>query len=261
MMNRVVVIGVLFLMACRGRQVDERVVKVEAEKLDSLQMEQRRDSLAKEEEEAIIQEKYKKYWGYRFHITGDFNGDGKQETLTEKLISERTGQEIAKFCGLEKDTTADCYWTMMVNTYRQPVFTLHSSDPHIRDFVSDGELNSTIGLIFLQNTGDLNGDGTDEIVFVEDGGGCNSGIRYGQLATYKKGKWKVVLKYETRLGAYTEVDRKPFKTPNDLHSQAAKDIEKTLKEEPKVFQKHKGTVTYEAYNIASPVTKTLKPNW
>ncbi len=97
MLNKLV-IGLIFLLSCQTRQTDKKPPTKELLEGDSI-TQQHREAMAKEEKDKVEQGRYKTYWGYRFHIKGDFNGDGKEETLTEKLISTRTGKEIAKFCG------------------------------------------------------------------------------------------------------------------------------------------------------------------
>lgn len=209
------------------------------------------------------QEKYKTYWGYRFHIQGDFNGDGRKETLTEKLISRRTSQEIAKFCGFEDEDGPDCYWTERINRFREPKCLLRCSNTAIGDFEKTTDRTGTIGLIALQNVGDLNGDRTDEIMYIEDWGGCNSGIRFGNLATYKNGKWKVIVDFETRLGVfpYFEQDWEAVVTPKDLSKPVVKRFEQELSKEPPYFKKQKGKVFYREYDTAVKVVKELKTNW
>lgn len=262
MVNKLL-IGLLFLLSCQTRQTDKTPATAGAVKVDSIALQKHQDSLAKDEEEAVQQEKYKTYWGYRFHIQGDFNGDGKQEMLTEKLISTRTGKEIAKFCGFEEDTITDCYWTWRINEFRKPKCLLDCSDPAIGDFRQTVDSTiGTIGMTFLQNVGDLNGDQSDEIAFVEDLGGCNSGIREIQLATYKKGKWKVLIKSETRMDALNDFswDEK-IVTPEDLNKPFVEALEKELMEMPPFFRKEKDKVVYEDYETATLVTKRMKIDW
>ncbi len=251
--------ALIFLTACQTRQEQPKPGAVASEKTVSLEQ-QRKDSL--EEDVAVQQGKYKTWWGYRFHIEGDFDGDGKKEVLTEKLISARTGKEIGKFCGLEGDTMPECDWTARVNRFRQPKCVLQCSNAKVRDYKATTDSSGTIGLIFLQNVGDLNGDGTDEIAFLEDGGGCNSGIREIQLATCKKGKWEVLIKSETRLDNLPFFNREEsIVTVEDLNNPLVKTFEKELAETPPFFRKEKDKVVYEDYEAATLVTKHLKINW
>ncbi|HPI07841.1 MAG TPA: hypothetical protein PLM41_15730 [Saprospiraceae bacterium] len=252
--------ALIFLTACQTKQPEKAPATAGTVKVDSVALQKRQDSLAIEEENAVQQGKYKTWWGYRFHIQGDFDGDGKEEVLTEKLISTRTGKEIGKFCGLEKDTIPDCYWTARVNTFRQPKCVLKCSNPKIGDFTTTRDSAGTIGMAFLQNAGDLNGDGTDEMAFVEDLGGCNSGIREVLLATYKKGKWVVLIKSETRMENDFSWDER-IATPEDLNKPIVKTFEKELMDTPPFFKKEKDKVVYEDYEAATLVTKHRKIDW
>ena len=252
--------GLIFLMACQTKQPEKAPATAGTVKVDSVALQKHQDSLAVEEENAVQQGKYKTWWGYRFHLTGDFDGDGKEEVLTEKLISARTGKEIGKFCGFEDDTIPECYWTARVNSFRQPKCVLKCSNPKIGDFTTTRESAGTIGLMLLQNVGDLNGDGTDEIAFLEDGGGCNSGIRVIQLATCKKGKWVVLIKAETRMENDFSWDES-IVTPEDLKKPFVTAFEKEMMDTPPYFKKEKDKVVYEDYEAATLVTKHRKIDW
>lgn len=219
-----------------------------------------RDSLAQEEETAVRDENYKKYWGYRFKIQGDFDGDSKIESLTEAFISQKNGQELAKFCGFEDDSIPDCYWTGRINQFREPKCKFKCSNPRIPDFSKTDESGGTTGLLFLQNTGDLNGDQSDEIVFIEDLGGCNSAIRTGHLATFKNGSWKILIDFRTRLGAFPELGQEVILTKNDFKKPAVKNFAKALKKMPPFFKKENGLIIYQDYEGAEPITKSLKIN-
>lgn len=262
MMNKIL-IGLVFLVACQGKQTDKAAVLKGAEQVDMAAHQKRQDSLAILEDAAVQQGKYKTWWGYRFHIEGDFDGDGKKEVLSEKLISARTGKEIGKFCGFEEDTIPECYWTERVNRFRQPKCHLKCSNPAIGDFqiTAAADSSGTIGLIFLQNVGDLNGDKTDEIALIEDGGGCNSGIRVIRLATFKKGKWNTLIEAETREYDFPSFDQEAVKTPEDMKKTFITDFEKKLAETPPYFKKQKDQLVYQDYETATLVTKHLKINW
>lgn len=259
-MKLTVTICLLFLIACQTRQEPHKSA-ADLSKTDSIRQQQHRDSLAKEEEDAVQQEQYKNYWGYRYHIQGDFDGDGIKETLTEKLISERTGAEIAKYCGFEEDTTSDCYWTWRINGWRKPKCLLTCSNVAIKDFRNTSDHGTSAGFEFLQNTGDLNGDGIDEIVYIENLGGCNSILCVGHLATYKKGHWKEILEFSTRLDQYIDLGETDVKVPEDLKKNSTKAFEKKLREVPPVFEKKNGKVYYEEREPHEDVTKILKTNW
>lgn len=262
MMNRIL-IGLVFLAACQGKQSDKPMAPNGAKQVDMAAQQKHQDSLVIQEEEAVRQGKYKTYWGYRFHVEGDFNGDGKKETLNEQLMSARTGKEIGKFCGFEEDSVPECYWTERVNRFRQPKCRLTCTNPAVSDFqvTTAADSTGTIGLIFLQNVGDLNGDKTDEIALIEDGGGCNSGIRTIWLATFKKGKWITLIEAETREYDFPYLNQETFKTPEDMKKTSVRDFEKKLAETPPYFKKQQDKLVYQDYETATLVTKHLKINW
>lgn len=262
-MKYLLITTLALLISCQTRQEQKPVAGEVSAKSDSIAQQMHRDSMAQEEEDAVQQEQYKKYWGYRFHIRGDFDGDGRQEVLTEKLISGRTGQEIAKFCGFEEEDRPDCYWTWRINQFRQPKCLLRCSNPAIADFAKTADSIGSIGLIALQNVGDLNGDRTDEIVYIEDLGGCTSGHRMGHLATFKNGTWKIIVDFQTRLGVFPEFEAEweVVVTSKDLSKPAVKRFERELSKVPPYFKKEKRKVLYEEYEVAEPVLKELKTNW
>ena len=84
------------------------------------------------------------YW----HITGDFNGDKRKETLREVW---RNGQ-------CEKIASIEYLWKH--KDEQDMTTTLVCSDKRIKPFPLD---NAYLGLSILQNEGDLDGDGRDEI--------------------------------------------------------------------------------------------------
>lgn len=259
MMNRSI-IGLVFLFACQTRQEQSKTT-ANMVRIDSIQQ-LRQDSIAaKEEEDAVVNERYKKYWGYRYQIRGDFDGDGKQETLTEKLISKRTGEDVAKYCGFEDENDMDCYWTWRINAHRKPKSLLQCSNPAIKDFRETSDWGTSRGFEFLQNTGDLNGDGTDEIMFIENLGGCNSMLCSGQLATYKNKQWKVVFDFSTRFEHYISLGEIDIVTPEDMNKPETQAFDKKVREVPPVFEKKNGKVYYDEFEPHETVTKILKINW
>lgn len=201
-MKQLLVIGLLLGLSCQTRQEQNSTegILMLSDSLQQLRRdsiaaaetkrrnEARRDSLA-----AIV--KAKPVWGERMEVTGDFDGDGIQDTLIEKYISIVTGKETNKDYDFSDSELGNecCDWL----DYKQrwiveqvPLVRLASKNPAIRSFdiESGGAQN---GIDYLKNVGDLNGDGTDEIVYYiydVDYSSMNSCA----LATYKNGKWKEV---------------------------------------------------------------------
>ncbi len=246
----------VFLLACQAKP-DAPVVKTA---LGTTRDSIRRDSMADEEQRAVEQENYFKFWGYRMRISGDFDGDGKKEGLREELYSRRTGKEIYKFCGLEAGE-ADCYWTERVNRYRRPQCVLHCSNPKIIDFKTTPDSFQTVGLIFLQNVGDLNGDGTDEVLFVEDYGGCNGGNRTARLATFSNQKWKVVKEIDVMLDQFPHLPPEIVIEPGGEKKPQEQEYEKALGETEPIIKKERGKVYYYNKDLDNMRWHLLDTKW
>jgi hypothetical protein len=134
----------------------------------------------------------KEVFGYRFVITGDFDGDGKTEQLFEHYFSLRDNKETNKFYeGLDDYSDA-----VGLAIEKYPYVFLSSDNPLIDTLriTKDGQV---FGISYLKNEGDLDGDGGDEISYVvdwADWSNCNTWY----IMTYKKGKWKELYSFEIR---------------------------------------------------------------
>jgi hypothetical protein len=123
-------------------------------------------------------------FGYRFIIYGDFNGDGKKDTLTEHFISDLSKQEMNKYY----DGMEDMGDAIDTNAKLQPISFITSSNPLI-DTLHIGADAQVDGIEYIKNEGDLNNDGTDEIAYVInylDWSSCNT----CHIVTYKNNKWE-----------------------------------------------------------------------
>jgi len=99
-------------------------------------------------------------FGDRWCITGDFNGDGQQETLQESFVSSIDGKEI------NKKYNAD-YDSMVSLTIKQkPICRLLSNK--IKPLTINKNNWQIFGLAYLKNEGDLDGNGTDEVGLIID---------------------------------------------------------------------------------------------
>ncbi|QEM04161.1 hypothetical protein DIU31_011820 [Mucilaginibacter rubeus] len=129
------------------------------------------------------QEKPRLVWGYRFVINGDFDGDGRQEKLTEHYFNGLTNKETNKFYNGDYD-----YDIKMANGKRSYSFIVCDNELIRRiDVVPVGNF----GLLYLKNEGDLNGDGGDEISYVTNKADWSSFNEY-KIMTYKNRKWVVL---------------------------------------------------------------------
>lgn len=123
-------------------------------------------------------------FGYRFSIQGDFDGDGKIERLTEHYISGIDRNEVAKFYS----DISDYERFMTLVEQKQPISFLLSDNRRI-DTLHVSNAPQVLGLSFLKNEGDLNGDGTDEISYVIDWADMSSINTYAVM-TNINGQWK-----------------------------------------------------------------------
>jgi len=129
--------------------------------------------------------------GYRFMIAGDFDGDGKKEILTEHFISGVDHKETCKFY-----ENGDYDTLVSLNYDKRPISFLTCNKKRIHDLVIAPDGNS-LGLSYLKNEGDLDGDGADEISYVV-GWADWSSINTYVIMTYKNQKWKDLYSFEIR---------------------------------------------------------------
>ncbi|MDJ1496299.1 hypothetical protein QNI19_25400 [Cytophagaceae bacterium DM2B3-1] len=131
-----------------------------------------------------VSDSVKPVFGYRFHIQGDFNGDGHKEVLTEHFINGITHQETNKFYeGLKE---YDQLVALTIQKNPESFFTC--SDPRI-DTLAIASGGQLLGVAFARNEGDLNQDGTDELSYVVNWADW-SNINTYVIMTYQNGKWE-----------------------------------------------------------------------
>lgn len=143
--------------------------------------------------ETPVEEEYESGVVYDAHvknvISGDFNGDGKADEIIETLISTVTNKSIDALPQLEYDSLVAIIYK------RQPVLSLRSKDKDIPELIVTK--NTSFGLFYAKNEGDLDNDGADEISVVidwADWSQVNSCVVY----SLKKNKWIVYAKFDVR---------------------------------------------------------------
>jgi len=201
-------------------------------------------------------------WGYRFVISGDFNGDGKPENLAEHYYSRRDKKESPKFYdNIEND------WQVWDSVMKKQPYSFALPDDTSIDTLRISKEKQLYGIAYLKNEGDLNDDGTDEVSYVIDFADA-SGMNTCYLVTYKNDKWRELYSFQTRDWEVPELplDAVPYGTYGNTENvappkQRAKDaeIEKALKAFPglvKKLGKNKIEVTY-VNEDAESVTKAV----
>nr|WP_322625257.1 hypothetical protein [uncultured Flavobacterium sp.] len=124
--------------------------------------------------------------GYRFVINGDFDGDGKPETLLERFTDSLYVNEVPKYY-ISNDTTFQYEDVLFLNRYYNRQSFLYWKDKKLK--IKGG----TLGFHYIENCGDVNADGKDEILFVEQYDDY-SNLNTAHIYTYNKGKWEEIYK-------------------------------------------------------------------
>jgi len=154
------------------------------------------DTLKENKAKKRLAEKLEPVFGYRFIITGDFDGDGMKDTLTEHFMSRTDHKEIDKF----HYNSADSGWIKyaLADSIRskKPISILVSNNSRIKPLLIDSTRES-FGLAYLKNQGDLNGDGGDEISYVVNWADASS-VNFCSIITYKNHRWKNLYHFQIR---------------------------------------------------------------
>lgn len=139
-----------------------------------------------EETLKTIPSNIKPVFGYRFVVAGDFDGDGKKEKLIEHFISRVDNKECHKFY----DSLPDYDQLVALTVKKKPQSFVLSDNKSIDtlQIASGGQL---LGLSYLKNEGDLNGDGSDEVSYVVNWADW-SNLNTWVIMTYKNNKWSTI---------------------------------------------------------------------
>jgi hypothetical protein len=159
----------ILLLSCDQNHLDSRISKTPKQGSDSI----------KATSKTLIP-----IAGHRFSIRGDFDGDGIDETLTEHYVSQITNQETNK--GYENHLDYD---SLVVLTVKKRPQTFVSASTKKINTLQISKAHQLLGLSFLKNEGDLNGDGTDEVSYVIDYADWSS-LNNCYIITYKHQKWQ-----------------------------------------------------------------------
>jgi hypothetical protein len=151
--------------------------------VDTLQLDSSKSRNPIEETLKNIPKNIKPVLGYRFILTGDFDGDGKKEKLIEHFYSLLDNKETNKFY----DSLSN-YNQLVALTEKKEPYSFVSSDNRRIDTLHISTDDQLLGLSYLKNEGDLNGDGTDEVSYVINWADWSSWNTW-HLVTYKNKKW------------------------------------------------------------------------
>lgn len=151
--------------------------------IDTLQQDSLRTTNPLEKTLKTIPKNIKPVLGYRFILTGDFDGDGKKEKLIEHFFSGLNNKKTNKFY----DSLSD-YGQLVSLTVKKEPFSFVSSDNTQIDTLHISSGGQLLGLSYLKNEGDLNGDGTDEVSYVVNWADW-SNLNTWHIVTYKNKKW------------------------------------------------------------------------
>ena len=153
-------------------------------KIDTLQQDTFKSKNQFEETLKTIPKNIKPIFGYRFVITGDFDGDGKKEKLIEHYFSALVNKETNKFY----DSLPE-YDHLVALTIKKEPYSFAISNNKFIDTLHISSSGQLLGLSYLKNEGDLNGDGTDEISYVVNWADW-SNLNTWHLMTFKNKKWQ-----------------------------------------------------------------------
>jgi len=151
--------------------------------IDSLQRDTAVNKNSLEEILKTIPKNIKPVLGYRFIVSGDFDGDGKKEDFIEHFYSGLDNKETNKFY----DSLPDYTQLVALTIKKEPWSFVISNNKNI-DTLPIASTGQLLGLAFLKNEGDLNGDGTDEVSYVVNWASW-SNLNTWHIVTYKNKKW------------------------------------------------------------------------
>lgn len=138
-----------------------------------------------------LPEKLHPVMGYRFVITGDFDGDGKKEKITEHFYSIRDKKETEKF-----DDSLEFDQLVAVTIRKQPMSFFLSDNLRI-DTLLISASPQLLGLRYAKNEGDLNGDGRDELSYVIEWADW-SNMNTCHLVSFINGHWEELYSFPIR---------------------------------------------------------------
>lgn len=122
--------------------------------------------------------------GYRFVITGDFDGDKIADTLIERYTDSLFIKEAPKYY-TSADTTFEYSDVLFLNSYLGYRSFIDWKQKKLR--LPGGHL----GFHYIENCGDVNDDGKDELMLVNQWGDFSS-MNHAYFYTYANDQWEEI---------------------------------------------------------------------
>jgi hypothetical protein len=127
--------------------------------------------------------------GYRIQISGDFNGDGKTDTIYESYISALTGAETYK----DMDSI---YWeeNVVAIMKNKPISRFYTNIRGVDTFIVNKDSQQR-GTWLLENLGDVYGGKGDELGYVVNWADYSNTNTY-HIITLLNGKWRELYQFD-----------------------------------------------------------------
>lgn len=126
-------------------------------------------------------------------LTGDFNGDGIQDTLYEHYFSQKLNKEVPV---PHSGDNADDYDSIVDKAYDLAPMSFMTCSNNKIDTLYFSNSSPLFGLYYIKNEGDLDGDGGDEISFILAWADYST-TNQCYITSYKKGIWVNLYSFPT----------------------------------------------------------------
>jgi hypothetical protein len=171
-----------FLFSC-SRSTKKSHDRNDVFNVNDLQQKTSKNNIQLEETLKTSPKNIKPIFGYRFIISGDFDGDGKKENLIEHFFSALDNKETNKFYDSLRE-----YEQLVALTSKKSPYSFVTSNNKSIDTLHISSSKQLLGLSYLKNEGDLNGNGTDELSYVVNWADW-SNLNTWYIMTYKNNRW------------------------------------------------------------------------
>lgn len=146
----------------------------------------------KTERDSLDFKSFPTVWGYRFVVTGDFTGKGKQDTLFEHYYSQAKHRETNKYLDSVKEYEDQI--TYAIQQKPKSFFICSNRKIDTLHIASEWQL---FGVAWIMNAGDLMGNGKDVLEYVVNWAD-ESSVNTCHLVTWTGKKWKELFSFEIR---------------------------------------------------------------